>query len=331
MNCQICLNEINDSQDSAYHANCLKKLFGNTKVPTRLNYDRQEFKLEVKRAVQEGRMSISGVQPKAQMTLESPSGPLIVIKSGGEYILKPTPEEFPDAAINEQVSMLMAQKAGFDIPPVGLISFKSGEEQAYVIRRFDRFGDKKLHHEDMMQTLGLNNNEINAKYDSATYLDILLSIKMLAGGAVATEFFRRVVFNYFIGNDDFHLKNISLMHGDVIKLTPMYDCLNSQIYSGPTHSPLALRLTDDDQSLPYYGSMANGRYGLDDFIVFATKGGILEKPARKIIGRLTKLHKDFTALVASSNLTEEYKQKYIELLDNRHEVLNYSLADKGNL
>ena len=92
MNCQICLKELSD-QDSGYHSRCIKRLFGDPKVSASLKYKRKEFREEVRKAVKEGRMSISGVQPKAQMALESSIGPLVVTKSGGEYILKPTPED----------------------------------------------------------------------------------------------------------------------------------------------------------------------------------------------------------------------------------------------
>ena len=122
MNCQICLKGLDGQNNSGYHRSCLKRLFGDPKASGRLQYPRQEFREEVRKAVKEGRMSISGVQPKAQMTLESTTGSLVVTKSGGEYILKPTPEDYPCAAINEHLSMRMAIIAGFDVPECGLLT-----------------------------------------------------------------------------------------------------------------------------------------------------------------------------------------------------------------
>jgi len=322
LNCQICLKELDDNNDLGYHSRCLKRLFGDPKVPARLKYPRNEFREEVRKAVKEGRMSISGVQPKTQMTLESPTGPLVVAKSGGEYILKPSPEDYPCAAINEHLSMRMAIVAGFDVPECGLLTFADTDEQVYVIRRFDRIGDEKLHHEDMMQALNFNNTNSNAKYDAATYLDVLNKCAELAGLGVALECFRRLIFNYFIGNDDFHLKNISMMHGKTIKLTPMYDCLNSEIYSGNTDSPLALSVTDNDDDLPYYGKVANGFYALPDFLALAGMARIKEKPARRAIANLVQLANDFIKMVYVSNLDDELKEKYIAIIQQRVKLLS---------
>lgn len=322
MNCQICLKELDNQNDSGYHSSCIKRLFGDPKVPARLKYPRKEFREAVREAVKEGRMSISGVQPKAQMTLESPTGPLVVTKSGGEYILKPTPEDYPFAAINEHLSMQMAKVAGFDVPECGLLTFADTDEQAYVIRRFDRIGDEKLHHEDMMQIFDFNNSNSNAKYDAATYLNVLNKCVELAGLGVALECFRRLIFNYFIGNDDFHLKNISVMHGKTIKLSPMYDCLNSEIYSGNIDSPLALSVTDNDDDLPYYGKMANGFYALPDFLALAKMARIKEKPARRAIANIVRLADEFIAMVYVSNLDDELKEKYIAIIKQRVKLLS---------
>ncbi len=270
-------------------------------------------------------MSISGAQPKAQMTLDSPTGPLAVIKSGGEYILKPTPEDYPSAAINEHLSMQMAKVAGFDVPECGLLTFADTDEQAYVIRRFDRIGDKKLHHEDMMQIFNFNNTNSNAKYDAATYLDILNKCAMLAGLGVALECFRRLIFNYFIGNDDFHLKNISVMHGKTIKLTPMYDCINSEIFSGNLDSPLALSMTDNDDVLPYYGTTLNGFYALPDFLILAKMAKIKEKPARRAVASIVQLQKNFIDMVYVSNLEENLQEKYIAIIEQRVKLLSLEL------
>lgn len=321
MNCQICLKELGD-QESGYHSSCLKRLFGDPTVSARLKYQRKEFREEVRKAVAEGRMSISGVQPKAQMTLESPSGPLVVTKSGGEYILKPTPEDYPCAAINEHLSMQMAIAAGFDVPECGLLTFAGTDEQAYVIRRFDRIGDEKLHHEDMMQVFDFNNSKSDAKYDAATYLGVLNKCAELAGLGVALECFRRIIFNYFIGNDDYHLKNISVMHGRTIKLTPMYDCLNSEIYSGNIDSPLALSMTDNDDDLPYYGMMGNGNYALSDFLALAEMAKIKEKPARRTIAKIVQLQKHFINMVYASNLDNKLKEKYIAIIEQRVKLLS---------
>lgn len=321
-----------------YHRSCLLKLFGRSKVSTTLAYPRREFQQEVRKAVEKGRMSISGVQPKAQMTLKrldlkNAELSLIVVNSGGEYILKPTPDEFPEAAINEHLSMQLARLAGFNVAECGLVEFKDARfedakfrntsELAYIVRRFDRIGEQKQHHEDMMQIMGVSNSDTHAKYDAASYEEVLIKIRELAGLGVALEAFKRIVFNYFIGNDDYHLKNISLMHGHTLTLTPMYDCLNTVIYSSKTDSPLALKISSDDEQLPYYGKMGNGFYSIEDFMFLAQRVGIIEKPALKAIAHITKIASKCSHMINDSFLSEEYKEAYDNIIQHRKRLLSF--------
>ncbi len=112
------------------------------------------------------------------------------------------------------------------------------------------------------------------------------------------------------------------MHGKTIKLTPMYDCLNSEIYSGNIDSPLALSVTDNDDDLPYYGTMSNGFYALPDFLELAKMAGIKEKPARRTITKIVQLKKDLTAMVYVSNLDDELKEKYVAIIEQRVKLLS---------
>ncbi|PHS20622.1 MAG: hypothetical protein COA86_01355 [Kangiella sp.] len=327
MKCKICIKSLTQNEvNKSSHSSCLKRLFANSKVSMALTYPRAQFQQQVRVAVQSGRMSISGVQPKAQMDLKSKNGPLVVVESGGDYILKPTPEGFPEAAINEHLSMQLAKIAGFIIPECGLVGFESvGEEQreeAYIVKRFDRDGEKKLHHEDMMQILAINNLNTDAKYDAATYYDVLRKISDMAGLGVTLEAMKRIIFNYLIGNDDYHLKNISMMHGKTLNLTPIYDCLNTQIYSSKTNSPLALKLTNDDQSLPYYGKMGNGLYAKDDFLELAESVGLPIKLMEKEIKKLLFMIPSMIEMVKDSGLSDGIKQQYSETLFQRIKLLS---------
>lgn len=322
MKCKICIKSLKQSEvDSGCHSACLKKLFGSTKVTTRLSYPHSEFQQAVREAVEAGGMSISGVQPKAQMELESKNGPLVVVDSGGEYILKPTPDGFPEAAINEHLSMQLARLAGFEIPECGLLVFADTDELAFLIRRFDRFGDDKLHHEDMMQLMDIGNQNTDSKYDAANYSTVINRIKDLAGLGVALECFRRVIFNYHIGNDDYHLKNISLMHEPTLKMTPVYDSLNTQLYSGKSTPSIALKLTDNDGELPYFGTIGNGYYAKPDFMILGESAGLSARAMTKEITKLVNLTTSFCSLVLDSLLSEKLKQEYVALLKQRKKLM----------
>jgi len=320
LNCKICLKEINDGESRPdYHRACLLDLFGDTKANTSLPYSPELFYQQVREAATRGRMSISGVQPKAQMTL-SDNKEIVVVESGGNFILKPTPAEYPEAAANEHLSMLLAKKAGFEIPKVGLVSFQNSEPLCFIVRRFDRLGKHKRHHEDMMQVFGISNKNSDNKYESKSYLDVMTKLRELGGIALAMEGFKRILFAYLIGNNDYHLKNISIMHEPQIQMSPYYDSINAQLYSS-IESPMALDLSANDRELEYFGKMGNGRYSGSDFKTVAALAGILEKPASKAIEKLTSLTDQFNELIDRSYLSTDKKAAYKMLIERRKTLL----------
>ena len=94
-----------------------------------------------------GKMSISGVQPKIPMALNRRRGELLAQASGGEYILKPAQDRFANIPENENCCMDIAEAFEMDVPPHCLLPLTDGS-LAYVIKRFDRKGKKKIHQED---------------------------------------------------------------------------------------------------------------------------------------------------------------------------------------
>jgi serine/threonine-protein kinase HipA len=100
---------------------------------------------------------------KAQMAVQD--GRLQLIDSGGEFIVKPSPEEYPFVAENEHATLTLMSKVGFPVPPCGLIKLKDGH-LVFAIRRYDRDLDEgsKLHQEDAMQALGVSNVDPSYKY-----------------------------------------------------------------------------------------------------------------------------------------------------------------------
>lgn len=84
-------------------------------------------------------MSISGFQPKLQLIIKDEH--FDSVNQQGNYILKPSPEEYPFLAENEHATMRIMKELGFDVPENGLVSFageQNHKEFAFVITRFDR-------------------------------------------------------------------------------------------------------------------------------------------------------------------------------------------------
>ena len=214
-----------------YRDKAFVNLFGSLKVNPVLPFSVSEFKQES--VVRVKGMSISGVQKKASLAIDENNRFEIVTK-GGQYILKPSPDEFPFASENEHAAMLISQLLGIKTALCGLVCFEEGEK-AYITKRYDRHeASMPSHQEDMAQLLGLKPGD---KYERS-YEEVGLMLDRVTGGkkAVLLDFLKRVIYAYLIGNDDFHLKNISVerlegnrgLHYD--KLTPNYDVLFVQSF-----------------------------------------------------------------------------------------------------
>ena len=189
-----------------------------------------------------GRVSLSGVQPKAGLIIK---GNQLVIPSEQErsrYILKPAPSSYAllerkDCPANEHLSMQLASQVyHIETAPNALCFFSDGE-QAYITRRFDVAPDgSKYQQEDFASLAGLTkaHGGSDYKYSNLSYEECaeIIGKYTTAPSVEILKFFRIVVFNYLILNDDAHLKNFSLINrGDgEYHLSPAYDLINTSLH-----------------------------------------------------------------------------------------------------
>lgn len=189
-----------------------------------------------------GRVSLSGVQPKAGLIIK---GNQLVIPSEQErsrYILKPAPSSYAllerkDYPANEHLSMQLASQVyHIETAPNALCFFSDGE-QAYITRRFDVAPDgSKYQQEDFASLAGLTkaHGGSDYKYSNLSYEECaeIIGKYTTAPSVEILKFFRMVVFNYLILNDDAHLKNFSLINrGDgEYHLSPAYDLINTSLH-----------------------------------------------------------------------------------------------------
>lgn len=175
-----------------------------------------------------GKMSISGVQPKLSVKLaDREKDPhLEVIGDDGRYILKPQVQAFANLPENEELCMTIAEDIGIDVPAHCLVHLKDNS-LAYVVKRFDRQGRRKIHQEDFSQIL-----EKQDKYNGSVE-EIGKKLKAVSEvpGLDVQLFFERVVFNFLIGNGDAHAKNYSVIYTEegLARLAPAYDLVCSRI------------------------------------------------------------------------------------------------------
>lgn len=150
---------------------------------------------------------------------------------GEEYIVKFSSKFDPkNIAELEYKYMSLAHEAGINTPDIKLITSKKGNKY-YLIKRFDREGDKKIH---MISAAALL--EVDFKAPSLDYNELIKLTRILTRNENdVLEMFRRMVFNVLINNQDDHAKNFSFIYDNInkiYKLSPAYDITPGRTYYG---------------------------------------------------------------------------------------------------
>ena len=209
---------------------------------------------ELAKNVVERSISVPGVQAKLSMTLvkrtkEKSENRLTVVGAlGGQYIIKPPSANFLEMPENEHVTMRIAETFGIRVVLSSLIRLASGE-LSYITKRIDRTIDgKKIHMIDMFQI-----TEAFDKYKSSTE-KVGKAIDMYSDNTLLDKilYFELVLFSFLTGNNDMHLKKISMIESPSgWTLSPAYDLLNVAIVIPEDTEELALTLAGKKKKLKY--------------------------------------------------------------------------------
>lgn len=320
-----CLSTYADLAEEGYSAGALSKLSDGRRFPTHLDFTRRDV-IQIRAETME-HISISGVQDKVSLRLSR--GKLEPTAEGGEYILKPIPGgELPFHAdqvpANESLTMQLADQVfGIDTAVNALIRLADGE-LAYITRRFDRSRDgSKIAQEDFCQLMGRTPQTAgkNFKYDGS-YERLAETLRRFCGAYAieAEKLFRRIVFNYRVGNGDAHLKNFSVRQttaGDYV-LSPAYDLLNTTLHL-PQESRLALDLFDGEEpaSLTTHGFETGA-----DFLQLGDRMGLISRRARAIVEDLCGHAEETDQLIERSFLSVDAKREYRAVIGDRLRALN---------
>lgn len=178
------------------------------------------------------RFSLAGVQMKFSVLRDPEKIALPAHNQDGNWIVKLGSARFPLVVQNEYAIMQWARFAGFDVPECYIQDAKTVNatlrkqanfgDSVFVIRRYDRQSDKRIHQEDFAQ---VTSKKPSLKYDHLKYEQCAGLAKQLGGDDTYYEFIRRLTFVIASGNADAHLKNWSLLYLDnqYPTLAPMYD------------------------------------------------------------------------------------------------------------
>tara|TARA_R110000822_G_scaffold191315_1_gene330021 strand:- start:46788 stop:47714 length:927 start_codon:yes stop_codon:yes gene_type:complete len=217
---------------------------------------------------------IAGVQPKLLMALDSNK---LIPCHVGEFIVKPTPEQFPALAENEYFVMTLAKAMGFETAEFTLLPFENGEE-AYVTKRFDVESEtnQKYFVEDGASLCNIQPAE---KDDHDLTYERM--INLMAGACENPEdikltCFKLVLFSYIVGNNDLHMKNFSFYRSPLKAshimdgMTPIYDVVSIAPYPDYDSCYLSLSLLESEVEGDFSDSYeVYGYYTQHDFLLLS--------------------------------------------------------------
>jgi serine/threonine-protein kinase HipA len=200
------------------------------------------------------RQSLAGFQLKYSVSSDRLTIP--VSGNGSWWIVKFPDRTLRDLAANEYLTMTWLAQSGYPVPDVHLVradsikglpsGLSSVDELVYLVERFDRTVDGRVHVEDFAQVA--NVLPIHKYAESGVDYDgIGRAVRSLTGTNGYTDFVRRVVAMIVVGNLDGHLKNWALIYRDrrTPTLAPVYDFHSLTVYQSYRRQPLALRLAGE--------------------------------------------------------------------------------------
>lgn len=201
------------------------------------------------------KFSLAGAQWKLSARSEGRGLTTKTAGKGTSFIAKFHAPEFPELPQCEFATMNWGKSAGVNMPTFCLEKTESfdnipegmptGDGRVFLIERFDRTPDRKIHMEDFGQIL---DRPPGIAQFEGSYEEIAAAMKWIAPQS-GHEFLRQLVFCIICGNGDAHLKNFSVLYSDGRngELSPAYDIISTIVYMGSGRETLALNLGGQKQ------------------------------------------------------------------------------------
>ena len=234
--------------------------------------------------------SLGGARPKA--TVIDPKEQLWIAKF-------PSKNDENDTGAWEMVTHDLAELCGLHVPEAKLEKF-SNLGSTYLVKRFDRILNKRVHFASAMTLLGKTDGASAA--DGTSYLDIAAFMKSYGAQPRQdlVELWKRIVFNMAVSNTDDHLRNHAFIFTENgWRLSPLYD-----VNPVPYGDELSLNVDEEDNSI-----------NIDLAIQTATRFGISETDAKTYAKDILTLVKEnwekrATAYGVSRRLIEEMRPAF---------------------
>ena len=220
---------------------------------------------------------------------------------------------------------IASQVYHIETAPNALCFFRDGEA-AYITRRFDVAPDgSKYQQEDLASLAGLTkaNGGSDYKYSNLSYEECaeIIGRFTTAPSVEILKFFRIVVFNYLILNDDAHLKNFSLINrGDgEYHLAPAYDLINTSLH---LYEPRIFAL---DKGLFREGMNLSDTRTVNrrDFEEFGHRIGLSPRLVKRELDAFATEQPLVRELIERSFLSDKLKRYYLQSYSYRRMTLTF--------
>jgi serine/threonine-protein kinase HipA len=296
-----------DSPDGPYHVACLVTLFGVPRLP-RIHLGLADIPAVA--TVAAGKISISGAQRKALVRLSRRKTRLLPARKVSTYLLKPQLDTYSNVPENEHASMCAAKLVGLETPPLGLLQLADGS-LAYLVKRYDRTDDTppiKLAQDDFCQLAGRPASQRGA--GTAEECAWLVGKYATDPATEKRRLFRHLLFAYWMGNGDLHLKNLSMLRGldGSYRLAPVYDMVSTWVYRDRT---MTMAVSGRDKDLRR-----------EHWLSFATEhAGIPLPEAEALLRRMLAQANEVLSLLERSLLPESMRKDYQRVMRKRARAL----------
>ena len=300
------------SGNSDFHEACNKRFFGQLKTP-QLAYSLDNLQ-ELATEVIQSQMAVTGVQAKVSLSLhrkkeKNITKKLTIVGLYGDYILKPPSEYYAQLPELESATMHMAAVCGISVVPHSLVRLQD-ETLCYITKRVDRTRKGKLHMEDMCQlSERLTEDKYKGSHEQVAKLVLKYSSSPLLD---VSNFYEQVLFSFFTGNSDMHLKNFSLLEkeGQGLSLCPAYDLVPTALVNPVDTEELALTLNAKKRKLKYA-----------DFLAAFENGGLSKKVLDNTLSLFVYAKPEMLSVLEKSFVSEEFQMKYRALMESRYRQL----------
>lgn len=159
--------------------------------------------------------ALGGARPKATMTVD-----------GREVIAKfqQPQHDTVDVPKVEAACLALARRAGIDAINATVVTVHG--RSVLLVDRFDRCDGAPVHYlsaRSLLNVYRASEQDTMAPGGRATYAAIAAAARRIGVEGAGPELFRRLAFNYAIGNTDDHLQNHGFLFDGVWRLAPAFD------------------------------------------------------------------------------------------------------------